>query len=144
MRISDWSSDVCSSDLALDQRGQFLAQLVIFPFRPRGEFLAGSRQRLEPRVLQLLERLEALGDRREFLERVGFSNSSIAARLSVLSSSSSSKLSRFLAEPPSSSSESASGSSSTSSSSLNETPAFFSLISPRSEEHTSKIQSLMR
>src|SRR3546814_17620397 len=34
MRISDWSSDVCSSDL-------------------------------------LLERLEALGDRREFLERVG-------------------------------------------------------------------------
>src|SRR3546814_10942542 len=71
MRISDWSSDVCSSDLALDQRGQFLAQLVIFPFRPRGEFLAGSRQRLEPRVLQLLERLEALGYRRDFLERVG-------------------------------------------------------------------------
>src|SRR3546814_15191126 len=43
----------------------------MFPSRPRGEFLAGGRQRLEPRVLQLLERLEALGDRREFLERVG-------------------------------------------------------------------------
>src|SRR3546814_3406118 len=40
MRISDWSSDVCSSDL-------------------------------EPRVLQLREGLEALGDAREFFERVG-------------------------------------------------------------------------
>src|SRR3546814_13862404 len=67
MRISDWSSDVCSSDLL---RGQLLAQLVIFLLRRRREFARG-RQSLEPRVLQLREGLEALGDAREFFERVG-------------------------------------------------------------------------
>ncbi len=73
-----------------------------------------------------------------FSSASGFKSSSIAARLSVLSSSSSSKLSRLPDEPsPFSSSPSAEGSSSTSSSSLNETPAVFSLISPSSSAPSS-------
>src|SRR3546814_4333115 len=41
---------------------------TLFPYTT---LFRSRRQRLEPRVLQLLERLEALGNRREFLERVG-------------------------------------------------------------------------
>src|SRR3546814_6818697 len=60
MRISDWSSDVCSSDLALDQRVAVPAQLV--QLQPdRQDAAVAERQQgqlTRPRQLQLL-----LGDR---------------------------------------------------------------------------------
>src|SRR3546814_17558831 len=52
MRISDWSSDVCSSDLRLDQLFQLRALRLValrIPFAKRFEMLAQPRDRIAER-----------------------------------------------------------------------------------------------
>src|SRR3546814_3514982 len=57
MRISDWSSDVCSSDLQLATRLDRLILLIVLHFGDRG----GIAQRIE-QAFQLARNLALLGD----------------------------------------------------------------------------------
>src|SRR3546814_15310329 len=68
MRISDWSSDVCSSDLALDMTQPALSYRIkqmeallgvqLFRRRPRGLELTNEGETLQTAVRQGLERLD--------------------------------------------------------------------------------------
>src|SRR3546814_5924153 len=83
MRISDWSSDVCSSDLTLaaeagdketarlevERFHTKLANIVILdPACGTGNFLYVALARLKELEGEVLELLEALGDERYLLE----------------------------------------------------------------------------
>src|SRR3546814_12323008 len=61
MRISDWSSDVCSSDLFADQL-QFVALAVPQPDRRQRHTVEAVR--LHHRIMRLVEEGEALADPR--------------------------------------------------------------------------------
>src|SRR3546814_8777453 len=71
MRISDWSSDVCSSDLLVDRRaGRRLQPLFRYAIAPRGVLHRGVIRIEEDAELGGVEILRIL-DRRSFLDPVG-------------------------------------------------------------------------
>src|SRR3546814_1993910 len=108
MRISDWSSDVCSSDLAYKQRPD--AAIVVFGETPYAEFQGDIPS------LQLRPELRRPFATMRKLKAAGIPVVAVMVTGRPL----------FVNEA------------------LNEADAFVTAWLPRSEEHTSELQSLMR
>src|SRR3546814_7668309 len=122
MRISDWSSDVCSSDLRLVDRAE--GEMVILRLQPREQIARNGRQSAREPTGAVGGKLKA----QEIAEhgRHGGSSESDQCSYYVLSGCASRIVPAraCLAWP--------------------ENTRYDLSVSPRSEEHTSELQSLMR
>src|SRR3546814_6458506 len=114
MRISDWSSDVCSSDL-----------LGMRPFGQRGEVATVGVERVRGHAALDFEVREVVGDQRNLPRRSALGRDRTAIRTMVAPKCAPALIRRNVGAPSRTLRPSSAG-------------------TARSEEHTSELQSLMR